>query len=307
MSDTSPETAAQALENDEAQSSSPEGQRAIARLVDGGKSFLWDSTFGSVARVLRSAILWALAFLAVGLIFQLFEVNTQAVSNLLKVAEFVLIVLLFPLAGLLCGAVWGLYRSLILQVETVEKAVQTAIDAVLAKVRGAAEFAGERVGQAIGVDSFKELLDRNIQELAPTPRRGDEPRRGRMRRRLSGWMQSKVLGTVRAVILRSFLREADDDTARGSKPDGPVKARPIPRDDSGNAGTSEPETSKGSENSEREPGRRVSLAKFIAFMETNALGLAFEQIKARIALLRLVPMIGAIIFIALPLLFAVIE
>ena len=58
-----------------------------------------------------------------------------------KVLEFVAIILLFPLAGLTSGAFWGVYRSLIIQVETVEQAVETAIAVLLAKVREAFEKA----------------------------------------------------------------------------------------------------------------------------------------------------------------------
>ena len=97
------EVASDALEADAELQATPEGRRAIELLVGGGaekKSFVWDLTFGSVGRVVRAAIVWTIGFFAVGVIFQIYEVNTQAVAGVFKVAQLGLVLVLFPLAGL---------------------------------------------------------------------------------------------------------------------------------------------------------------------------------------------------------------
>ncbi|MEZ4379921.1 MAG: hypothetical protein R3A79_01135 [Nannocystaceae bacterium] len=270
------QVASDALRADAALQATPEGRRAVELLVGGGKSFIWDLTFGSVGRVVRAAIVWTIGFFAVGVAFQVYEINTQAVAGAFKVAQFVLVLVLFPLAGLISGIFWGIYRSLILQVEAVERAVQTAIDAVLAKVSETAELAGTRLSAAIGVDRFEAILNAKIDELVAAAGQQPGGRVSRFARRLPRWMLAKLLGTVRAVIVRSFLKKEKRDEG-ADKPD------------------------------EAGEGRKISLAGFTSFMQENAFGLVFEQIKGRIALLRLIPMIGLVVFVALPLLFSVIE
>jgi hypothetical protein len=268
------EVASDALGADAELQATPEGRRAVELLVGGGKSFIWDLTFGSVGRIVRAAIVWTIGFFAVGVVFQIYEVNTQAVAGVFKVAQFGLVLVVFPLAGLISGIFFGIYRSLILQVEAVERAVQTAIDAVLAKVSATAELAGTKLGEAIGADRFEAILNARIDELVAAAGQQQGGRVSRFARRLPRWMLAKLLGTVRAVIVRSFLKKGESET---SKP--------------------------GEASDERE----VSLAGFASFMQDNAFGLVFEQIKGRIALLRLIPTIGLLVFVALPLLFSVIE
>ncbi len=263
------------------------GQRAVGRIHAGGARFLRELTLGSVGRVLRNALLWTIGFTIVGVVLQLVEVNAQSVSLPIKVLEFVAIILLFPLAGLISGVLWGVYRSLIIQVETVEQAVATAIEAVLARVREAYERAGEKLGRTIGADRFTELLDDKIGELIAT---AEEPagRGRRLRRRLTGGMQRALFGTIRAVILRSLVDRAD--TA----------------DRSDEAGDSDETQSAGPEAGDRAE-RRISLSSFVAFMEGNAFTLVFDQLKARISLLRIIPLLGLLFFVVVPLILVAID
>lgn len=250
------DAAVAALEADSKLAATPEGRRAVSLLVSGGKSFLWDLTVGSVRRVVGSAALWSIGFLVVGLIFQLSGVSTDVVGGLFKVVGVALVVVLFPLAGVVCGVFWGLYRSLMRQVEAVERAVQTAVNAVLAKVQEASDAARAKVGEALGVEQFTAMLDGKIDELVHAAAAEQRGFGRRLARRLSTWMLSRLLRTVRAVIVRSFLAGRE----------------------------------------------RVSIAQFAQFMQEKAFGLVLEQVKQRVRLLRLVPLAGLALFVALPLL-----
>ncbi|MGB1014612.1 MAG: hypothetical protein ACPG4T_10800 [Nannocystaceae bacterium] len=242
----------------------PEGRRAIALLVGEKKGFVYDLALGSVGRVVRAALLWSLGFLAIGVGFQLFGVHTQDIGGLFRVAQFGLIVVLFPLVGFVSGAFWGVYRSLMLQVEAVEKAVSLAIEALLAKVSQTVEIGGVKLGQSLGVERFTAILDEKVEELVSAASPPGEGFFSRALKRLPRWMLEKLLGSIRSVIVGSFLKEEKSE-------DG----------------------SKGS----------VSLQEFTAFMQEKALSLAFEGLKNKIALLRLVPLLGLILFVAVPLIF----
>ncbi len=203
------DVAAAALAADAELAATPEGRRAVSLLVGGGKNFLWDLTFGSARRVIGSAVLWTVGFFITGVVFQLYEVNTQAVSGIFKLAGFAVIVVLFPLAGLVSGVFWGLYTSLMRQVEAVERAVQTAVDAVLAKVQEASDAARDKIGEALGVQQFTALLDAKIEELVSAAEQGQAGLGRRFARRLSSWMLGRLLKTVRAVVVRSLLRDRE--------------------------------------------------------------------------------------------------
>ncbi len=250
------DAAAAALEADAALAATPEGRRAVSLLVGGGKNFLWDLTVGSARRVIGSALLWTFGFFVTGVVFQLYEVNTYVVSGIFKVAGFAVIVVLFPLAGLISGLLWGLYTSLMRQVEAVERAVQTAVDAVLAKVQEASDAARDKIGEALGVQQFTALLDAKIEELVSAAEQGKAGLGRRFARRLSGWMLGRLLKTVRAVVVRSLLRDRET----------------------------------------------VSIAQFVNFMQEKAFGLVLEQVKQRVRILRLVPIIGLALFVVAPLL-----
>ncbi len=291
--EVSEEEFSRALELDQELPKTAEGRQALKVFVQGSTNFIVDLTVGSLSRVVGHALGGGVLFLLTAVVFKKFEIDTQNVAKVVKLAESTFLVVL-PIVGVVTGALFGLYRSLIRQVEAVERIQAIFVESLLGKIRSASDKAGEVLTRVEFVRLVDEKVDELVQDFSQSEGLG---RIGRFVNRLLFGRLGKLL---RFVIAKTFLR--GDTGGTGSL--GNRVASTVASTTQAKAAGEAAKTA-GSYLGQSEEG--VSLLGFAQFLNEKAVGLVSATVKSRLNLLRLLCYGITFVFVVLPLIFAVLE